>query len=79
MERSAQEATVGISRSKRLAVKLYVGLLARTERVARDDPRIRWVMEQAQVCVREGMGAREAVHLAAVVAFRRYGRERPVG
>ena len=77
MERSAQGGQrVGISKGKKLAVKLYVEWVARAERVPRGDPRILWVAEQAEVCIGEGMGAREAVDLARVVAFRRYGRER---
>ncbi len=70
---------MGITKSQKLAVRAYVGLLARVERVPHDDPRIEWVTEQAEVCVLEGMGPGEAVHLAAVVAFRRFGRERPAG
>ncbi|WP_242335318.1 hypothetical protein [Anaeromyxobacter sp. SG66] len=58
-------------------VRAAMWLLARTEGVPLDDPRIAWAREQAEQCIAEGMAPREAVRLAADLAFRRYGLPRP--
>jgi hypothetical protein len=64
---------VVIPKTKKLMVWLHAERLAAFERVARDDPRMTWIREQAAVCVAEGMAPGEAVQLAADLAFRRYG------
>jgi hypothetical protein len=58
-------------------VWLGIVLRAEVEGVPLEDHRVMWMLDQAMVCVSEGMPPWEAVQLAGDLAFRQYGLPSP--